>query len=91
MIIGVVGLVLTGFFLYHVMLIYKNITTNEKIKKGRSIKYLKNVIKMLEENISTKKIEEDQNFSGKISKEKMTYFHQIIFSSSTIKYIFRKL
>lgn len=69
------------------MLIYKNITTNERIKKGRSIKYLKNVIRMLEDNISLKKIEEDPNFSGKISKEKMIQFHQIIFSSS--KFFFK--
>ena len=84
MILSVVAIVLSGFFIYHLILIAKNITTNEKIKKGRSINYLNKVISMLEQNIYKKKIEEDKNFSGNISQEQMILFHKIVFDESKI-------
>jgi hypothetical protein len=80
---------LTSFFLYHSYLIYLNLTTNEKIKRTRMIKYLNYIQKSAKENIELKQITEGKDVI-EIDEELHQKFSEILFDISNFLIFKRK-
>ena len=78
-----ISIMLTSFFLYHMFLIYLNLTTNERIKRSKMIKYLNYIQKTAKENIELKQITEGKDVKG-IDEDMDQKFREIIFDISNI-------
>ncbi len=80
---------LSCFFLYHSFLIYLNLTTNERIKRTRMIRYLNYIQKSAKENINLKQITEGKDVT-EIDQESHQKFCEILFDISNFFMFKRK-
>lgn len=82
-----IAITLLLFSAYHLMLIAQNLTTNEKTKKGKLIKFMNLVKNTLNSLVQAKKIDISKIKQTELTNEDIVKFKEIVFKSKTKTFI----